>query len=164
MRFVHTWFPSPLLSSTLFVGWLMLNASLSTGHLSLALLLAVAIPPAVRRWRPATARPKHPGVALRLLVRVLVDIVTANIEVARQVLGPESTLRPGWVWVPLELRDPHAIAMLAAIVTLTPGTVSSEVADDHRHLLVHALHLDDPAALVASIKTRYETPLKAIFE
>ena len=148
----------------MFAGWLMLNASLSAGHLLLALLMALVIPLAVERWRPDKAQPRRPLVALRLLLRVLLDVVTANITVARQVLGPEAKLRPGWVWVPLDLRSPHAMAMLAAIVTLTPGTVSSELAEDRRHLLVHALHVDDAAALVAEIKTRYETPLKAIFE
>ncbi len=164
MRLARKLLPAPLLSIAMFVGWLMLNASLSVGHLLLAVAMAVTIPLAVERWRPDKARPRRPVVALRLLLRVLLDIVVANITVAQQVLGPESKLRPGWVWVPLDLHNPHAIALLAAIVTLTPGTVSSELADDQRHLLVHALHVDDPAALVAEIKSRYETPLKAIFE
>lgn len=164
MKLLRMLMPSPLLSATLFISWLMLNTSISVGHLLLALLMAVSIPLAANRWRPEKARPGRPGLALRLLLRVLVDIVTANIEVARQVVGPESKLRPGWLWVPLELHDPHAISMLAAMVTLTPGTVSSCLSDDRRHLLVHALHVDDAAALVDSIKTRYELPLKAIFE
>jgi multicomponent K+:H+ antiporter subunit E len=56
---------------------------------------------------------------------------------------------------------------LAGIVTLTPGTLSSEITADRRHLLVHALHCPDgaaEAALVASIRERYEAPLKEIFE
>lgn len=164
MKLMRNLFPAPLLSMAMFVGWLMLNTSLSVGHLLLALLMALVIPLAVERWRPDKARPHRALVALRLLLRVLLDVVSANIQVALQVLGPESSLRPGWVWVPLDLRSPHAMAMLAAIVTLTPGTVSSDLADDQRHLLVHALHVDDAAVLVAEIKSRYETPLKAIFE
>ncbi|MEO5732973.1 MAG: Na+/H+ antiporter subunit E [Rubrivivax sp.] len=156
--------PAPRMSMALFVAWLMVNASQSAGHLLLALLLALAIPIAVERWRPDKANPRRIGIALRLLGRVLLDIVTANVEVARQVLGRESKLKSAWVWVPLDLRDPHAASMLAAIVTLTPGTVSSDLDDDLSHLLVHALHVENPEALVAEIKRRYEQPLKAIFE
>ena len=39
-----------------------------------------------------------------------------------------------------------------------------EVADDRRHLLIHAFDVEDEAALVADIKKRYEAPLRVIFE
>jgi multicomponent K+:H+ antiporter subunit E len=60
------------------------------------------------------------------------------------------------------LRSPQAVVALAGVVTLTPGTVSSEVSDDRRYLLVHALHCTDEAALVAEIQARYEAPLLEI--
>ncbi|MDP1535369.1 MAG: Na+/H+ antiporter subunit E, partial [Rubrivivax sp.] len=70
--------------------------------------------------------------------------------------------QPAWVQVPLALRHPTAITLLATIITTTPGTVSC-VVDDERHLiLVHALDCDDPAALAAQIKQRYEEPLMEI--
>jgi multicomponent K+:H+ antiporter subunit E len=93
---------------------------------------------------------------------VLKDIVLSNIDVARRVLGPQAALQPAWVWVPLRLQSPPGIVALAGIVTLTPGTVSSEITEDRRHLLVHALHCTDPAALVADIQARYEAPLLEI--
>jgi multicomponent K+:H+ antiporter subunit E len=79
------------------------------------------------------------------------------------VLGPESAIHPGFVEVPLDLASTHGIAVLAAIVTMTPGTLTCDVAADRSHLLVHALHLTDAAALVADIKARYEAPLVEIF-
>jgi len=54
--------------------------------------------------------------------------------------------------------------LLACIITMTPGTLSSEVSDDHRYLLVHGLDVDDEAALIAQIKSRYEAPIKEMFE
>jgi len=87
----------------------------------------------------------------------------SNVEVARRILGPESALRPGFVELPLALTDPFAIATLAGIITMTPGTLSCAVAPDARTLLVHALHLEDADALVAEIKSRYEAPLMEIF-
>jgi multicomponent K+:H+ antiporter subunit E len=82
------------------------------------------------------------------------------MDVAKRVLGPESAIRPAFVWVPLDIQDPHGIVALAGIITLTPGTLSSDLSEDRRHLLVHALHCEDEAALVADIKARYEAPLR----
>lgn len=156
--------PSPGISAVLFVAWLLMNVSLSAGHLALAALLAVAIPLVLAPLRGEQPRLHAPMVAVRLALVVLGDIVVSNIEVARRILGPESRIRPAFVWVPLAIRDPHGIAALAGIITMTPGTLSSDLSEDRRHLLVHALNVDDPEQLVASIKARYETPLIEIFD
>jgi len=95
---------------------------------------------------------------------VLWDIVVSNIEVARRILGPEARIQPRFVWLPLTLTDPHGIVTLASIITMTPGTLSSELTEDRRHLLIHAFNVHDETALIADIKARYETPLIDIFE
>ena len=156
--------PAPALSAVLWVSWLMLNESASAGHVLLGLALAIAIPWFTEGYRPERPRLRGLAAAMRLALVVLGDIVKSNIVVARQVLGPESRIRPAFVWVPLDIRDPHGIVALAGIITLTPGTLSSELSDDRRHLLVHAFNVDDEQALVAEIKQRYETPLREIFE
>jgi multicomponent K+:H+ antiporter subunit E len=97
------------------------------------------------------------------LRRVLWDIVLSNIEVARRILGPERAITPGFIWLPLDLGNIHGITALASIITLTPGTLSTELTEDRRHLLVHCFNLRDPEATIATIKARYEAPLKEIF-
>ena len=156
--------PSPLISAWLLAVWLMLNGSVSAGQVVLGAGLAVAVPWFTERLRPDKARLRRGDVAVRLGAVVLKDIVLASFEVARRILGPEAAIRPRFVWVPLDIRDPYGIVALAAIVTLTPGTLSSDLSDDRRHLLIHAFNVDDEAALVAGIKARYETPLRRIFE
>ncbi len=155
--------PAPLLSAVLFATWLLLADSYDAGQIALGALLALALPRFVARdrQRPRLGRPLA---IARLLLLVPWDIVRANIEVARRILGPESAVNPRFVRVPLDLRDPHGILALAGIITMTPGTITADVSDDRSHLLVHALHVVDEAALVADIKTRYERPLREIFE
>jgi len=155
--------PSPVQSTLLFATWLLLNQSLETGHLLLAAVLAVALPIALDPLVRGGPRPRRPWRIARLAAVVVGDIVVSNVEVARRILGPESALRPGFVELPLALTDPFAIATLAGIITMTPGTLSCAVAPDARTLLVHALHLEDADALVAEIKSRYEAPLMEIF-
>ena len=158
------WLPAPLLSATLFAVWLLLNSSVDAAHLVLGALVAIVVPWFTERLRPERPRIRRPLVILRLGLVVLWDIVMSNIEVARRILGPEEAIRPAFVWLPLDLTDPHAIVSLAGIITMTPGTLSAELSADRRHLLVHAFNVDDEAALIAQMKARYEAPLKEIFE
>jgi len=155
--------PSLPLSASVFVLWLLLVAELTVGQVALALVLAIALPLLAGLLEPERA---HVGRALRvarLAGVVLWDMVLSNIEVARRILGPESAITPGFVWVPLDLGNIHGITALASIITLTPGTLSAELTADQRHLLVHCFNLKDPEATVAAIKARYEAPLKEIF-
>ena len=65
--------------------------------------------------------------------------------------------------IPLELRDPGALATLAVVTTIVPGTVWCELALDRSAVLLHVLEVDDEAAFVAHYKARYERPLMEIF-
>lgn len=155
---------APLLTATLFVVWLLLNNTLDPAHIVLAALLAFVVPRYTDRLRPDRPLIKMPATIVRLGLIVLWDIVRSNIEVARRILGPESAIKPRFVWVPLDIRDPHGILALSAIITMTPGTLTADVSGDRDFLLVHAFNVDDEAALIAQIKSRYEQPLREIFE
>ena len=66
--------------------------------------------------------------------------------------------------MPLALRDPNALAALAVITTIIPGTVWSELALDRSVLLLHVFDVEDEPAFIAHFKARYERPLREIFE
>jgi multicomponent K+:H+ antiporter subunit E len=151
------------LAICVFVVWLLLIGRLDLPTVLMALLLAVLLPRFTERLRPQRAHMRRPLVALRLAVTVLWDIVLSNIAVARLILGPESRMRPAFVWIPLDLVNPYGIAALAGIITMTPGTVSVDLSGDRRHLLVHFLDVDDQLAAIAQIKQRYEAPLREVF-
>jgi multicomponent K+:H+ antiporter subunit E len=153
--------PHPVVSGLVLAVWLGLHASLAPIHVAGGVLLAVLVPRLLHRSLNGMGRVRRPGVALRLAGVVLWDIVTANVAVARRVLGPMSRLRPGFIEVPLDLAHPDAIALLASIIAITPGTVVADI--DEARILVHVLDLADPGALVSEIKHRYEQPLKEIF-
>lgn len=155
--------PSIPLSIAVFVFGILLTDNISRGHILLALVLALLIPQVARRLEREFAHIGTLRPLPKLIAVMLYDIVRSNINVARLVLGREADIHPGWVWVPLDLTNIHGITALASLITLTPGTVSAELSDDRRYILIHALHLDDPEALIEEIKTRYEAPLKEIF-
>lgn len=159
--------PFPLLSLILGLTWLLLNGSMSVGHGLLAAMVGVAVPLVVQPLLGDMPRLKNYRTMARLFGVVLHDIVVANWDVARRVLGPEDAICPQFVWMPLGLRSEPGIVTLATIISLTPGTVSCMISPDRRQLLIHALHCPDQAsqeALLADIRGRYEAPLKEIFE
>lgn len=160
----HRLFPAPLLSVMLFVTWLLLNQSLAAGHALLGALLALLIPMFSARLLPRWPRIKRPAVIAKLAVRLVADVAVANFEVARLILGPEARITPRFVWLPLSIRDPQGIVVLASIITLTPGTISAELSEDRRFLLLHAFNADDETALIARIKSRYEAALIEILQ
>jgi multicomponent K+:H+ antiporter subunit E len=101
---------------------------------------------------------------LRLVGVVVHDIVIANLRMVVLILGPKNRLRPHFIVVPVSLREPFPTAVLASIISLTPGTVSVNLSGDRRSLLVHDLDVEDPESAVRRIRNRYEKPLKEIFE
>lgn len=155
--------PSIPQSLTVFAFWLLMAEDFGPANIAMALLLAWLMPLFAARLEREFARLGRLAPLLKLGLRLAGDIVTANLTVARQVLGPESKLRPAFVWMPLDLTNIHGISALTSVITLTPGTVSAELSADRRHLLIHCLDVDDPQALVATIKQRYEAPLREVF-
>jgi multicomponent K+:H+ antiporter subunit E len=164
--------PTPARSVMLFVVWLLLNNSLAPVHLVAATLLALGIPLLTAGFRDKQTPFKHWRQALLYLLKVLGDIVLANMQVILLVLGPNRRLRPGFVLVPLELRGALPLSILACTVSLTPGTVSADILPyqndpnedvGKRFLLIHVLDVADEAALIQEIKQRYEQPLQEMF-
>jgi multicomponent K+:H+ antiporter subunit E len=158
-------FPAPLLSVVLAVLWLVLEPSFSRGNLALAALLAVVVPVVVAPLRPTPVRIRRPWTIVRLVLAVGHDVIASNLAVAAALLRPSRRpLRPAFVTIPLAIRDPNALAALATITTVVPGTVWCELARDASVVRLHVFDLDDEAAFVADYKARYEQPLRAIFE
>ncbi|BCO30459.1 monovalent cation/H+ antiporter subunit E [Thiohalobacter sp. COW1] len=156
--------PHPLLTPILALVWMLLANEFSAGHAVLGLLLGWAIPIFTLRFWPEQTRIRRPLTLLRFIAVVLYDILIANLAVAQLIVSRPRRLQPAFLEVPLDVRSDLAISLLANTISLTPGTVSAELSPERDRLLVHALHATDTEALVATIKSRYEAPLKEVFE
>lgn len=159
------WPSLTLFTAILFGIWLLLNNSLSPAQVMLGLVLTIAIAASTAAIRPLTARPHHLLTAVRLFLVVLSDIVRSNFAVARVILGSkERRSNSGFMIIPIDMRDQYGLAMLACIITATPGTVWAGLSQDGRALTIHVLDLQDEETWVRIIKQRYERRLMEIFE
>jgi multicomponent K+:H+ antiporter subunit E len=155
----------PRLAALLLALWLLLNDSFTPGHALLGLLLAVGLPLLTASMRPLSGQVRRPLTILALLRTVLRDILRSNLAVAGVILGKaERRTSAGFMDIPLDLRDPHGLAVLACIITATPGTVWAGLSPDGATLTLHVLDLQDEQEWIDTIKQHYERPLMEIFE
>ncbi|SPU44342.1 Na+/H+ antiporter subunit E [Brevundimonas diminuta] len=159
--------PHPILSLALFGASLLLSGSAAPPSLALALLMALAAPHIMRALEVEPVRVRKPLTLLSFAVVVTRDIIRSNWEVALVVLGLNASRDSrvsGFVHIPLEMRDRYGLAVLAVVITSTPGTIWVEYEDATGVLLLHILDLNDEDDWAARIKNRYERRLMEIFE
>jgi multicomponent K+:H+ antiporter subunit E len=164
MTLLRLWLPYPLLSGLLAVIWLVLNQSLSPGMVLLGIALGIALAKVFGLLRPPKAHIRNYPLAARLLLRVVFDIVRSNFAVARLILRGAGEVRSGFVAIPLTLTDHHGLAVLACIITSTPGTIWVSYDPAANVLLIHVLDLVDEGTWISTIQQRYERPLLEIFQ
>lgn len=159
------WLPYPIFSVSLFAMWLVLNETAAPGHLLLGALLAFAGGRIFAALQAPAGRLRIRATAVAQLAwLVFADIVRSNVAVARIVLHPGMAGRTsGFLTMPLEVRHPGALAVLACIVTATPGTSWAGYDAERNTVTIHVLDLVDEHAWVAQFKARYEERLKEIF-
>lgn len=157
--------PSPWLSLGLLGGWLLLSRSLGIGQVLMGIAVAVVMPLLIAPLRTRPGPLRRGGLLARLILRVGRDVLGSAAQVAAGVWRAGARPpRGAFVVVPLEVRDVHALAALAMITAVVPGTVWAELAPDRSALLIHVFDLDDEAAFIRQFKADYEQPLKEIFE
>jgi len=151
------------------LAWMGLVSEIGWGGFGFGALVALAT------WRFEGGRGRRPfgpiralrliGLGLRLLAMFLWELVIANIDQLRIVLAPRIDVRPGWIRFRSELETPALRALLGAMLSLTPGSLTYEESleeDGSFTIALHILDLGDEARLVARMRSRFEAPLRAM--
>ncbi len=162
---MRRWLPYPAMSVFLMTTWLVLNQSIAAGHLAIGVVLGLALGFAFRRLEPPRLRIRNRRRLLLLVFVVIGDVIQSNLSLFRNLVGGRRrAVRSGFVTIPLQLTDPYGLAVLACIITATPGTIWMSYRAQEGLLLIHVFDLVDEAEWVRTIIGRYETPLRKIFE
>lgn len=152
--------PYPLLAAALTLMWLLLT-SFSLGNLILGGVVAILAGQAMTALEPVRPGLRRPDLILRFFGVVMIDIARSNIAVARVLLrgGPR---RSGFVEIPLRLREPVGLAILAIVLTSTPGTAWIDYDSSQGRLLLHVFDLNDGDDWREIVQNRYERLLLEI--
>lgn len=143
--------------------WILLTG-FSPGHMLFGAAIAVMVSRTMLSLRPERPTLRLGRAAVRLALIVFLDIIRSNIAVARIILLRPPERNSGFIELSTALRSPDALAMLAIIITATPGSLWVQH-DAHRHIiLIHVLDLVDEQQWARLIQERYEKLLIEIFE
>lgn len=113
----------------------------------------------------------QPGRLLRLLAYCFgifpKELIKANWDVARRALSPKLPVDPGIVKIPTELTSEYGLSMLGNSITLTPGTITMDIADEGEgtNLYIHWIDIasEDPEEAGEAIKGTLERGIRRIF-
>jgi multicomponent K+:H+ antiporter subunit E len=157
--------PYPLLSLSLVVMWLLLQQTVSLGHLLLGSIIAIGAGKAMQALQPDQPKIRNPIAIIKLIGYVVADVLRSNIAVAIiSVSGRKHQPHPAFILMPLELTDKLGLAVLSIIVTATPGSAWLEYTPAHKTVLLHVLDVIDEDEWVRTVKHRYERLLMEIFQ
>lgn len=154
--------PYPLLWVALVAMWVLLSGSLAPGQLLLAVIVATLSCLAVLPLEPPKPKLRRIGSMVRLLAAFASDVIRSNIAVIRLILSGREA-RSAFLSIPLDLREPNGLAILACIITATPGSAWIEYNSSRSTVLVHVLDVVDEAGWIAGLKRDYESRLLEIF-
>ncbi|WP_207100334.1 Na+/H+ antiporter subunit E [Paracoccus shandongensis] len=156
--------PHPVLSLSMVMLWLMLTR-FSLGYLILGTALSLVAGRAYSALHPAKPRVRRWRAIPRLAATLFRDIVQSNITVARLLLiEGRGTRRSAFIQVPLTITDENALAVLAIILTATPGTAWLEYVVETGTLTLHIFDAAQEAHYREMIGQIYEPMLMEIFE
>jgi len=161
------WRTTLVLVGTLFLFWLMLNASLAADHLLVGALASLAIALLYRdgfsfftelRFTPQAliAGFQYYGFFFR-------ELVKSNFKLAAIVISPRLPINPGIVKVRTRLKSRMGRLMLANSITLTPGTLTVELEGEWLYVHWVDMESDDIEAATASIVAGFERYLEVIY-
>jgi multicomponent Na+:H+ antiporter subunit E len=97
--------------------------------------------------------------AVRLLARFFFELIVSSVQVALTVMNPFARPKGQFVTMPLDARTDVEILLTANLISLTPGTLTVDVAGDRSSLSIHAMSDDDAAEMSASMKEALERPV-----
>ena len=153
----------PLVWVGLLVMWLLLNGSMAPGQIILGMIVATLACWASLTVVPPKSQVRNVGTIAGVLVTVIKDIIKSNIAVLELVLTGR-TARSAFVEIPLELTDENGLAILACIVTATPGSAWIAHNSARNVVTIHVLDTPDVDAWAADFKRTYEQRLVEILQ
>lgn len=154
----------PILAGFLLVLWLVLQQSAGLGHILLGGFVAIAVSMAASAIIPERIVVRRPLKLIQLFVVAGLDIIRSNLAVMSVLFHPRPNPTAGFIEMELTLKNPFALAILACILTSTPGSAWLEYDRARSTVLIHVFDLVDEEEWVATVKRRYETLLLEIFQ
>lgn len=151
-----------LINVVLALLWMFMNSNFTVTGFFVGYTLGIVVVFIMRRFLPGRFYMKRVYAILKLTIIFLVELIKSNFSVLRIVLSPKIDIHPGFFAYPTDLEDDWEIALLSALITLTPGTVIVAISDDQRTMYIHALDLEEADTEIEKIKQNFEAVIEEV--
>ncbi|WP_048602628.1 Na+/H+ antiporter subunit E [Rubeoparvulum massiliense] len=151
-----------VLNLALSIVWALLNDDWSFVTLVVGYVIGMGLLYVFHNFLPGTFYLKRVWAFIKLTLLFIVELIKANITVAKQVLSPKLNIQPGIFALPTELTTEFEITLLANLITLTPGTLTVNIAPEGNILYIHAMDLPDVEEAIRSIKDTFERQIMEV--
>lgn len=153
-----------LLNLLLMVSWVVLTGNYSPAHLLFGFFLGYFV-----LWilqGPGKRQPYfgHMFKIIELFFFFIWELIVSNFKVAAEVLRPGIQSTPAILAIPLDMKDRRGIVLLSNMITLTPGTLTVDISDDHQVLYMHTMYAEDIEDARVKIKQGFERRIREIYE
>jgi len=156
--------PHPALAALLLAFWLGMQQSAGLGHILLGGAVAIVVSRLASVFATDRVRIRSPHRVVQLAFVAGLDIIRSNLAVLLVLISRRPAPRGSFIEMKLELTSPTGLAVLACIITATPGSAWLEYDRARSTVLIHVFDLIDEAQWIETIRTRYETLLLEIFQ
>lgn len=150
-----------LINTLIAVMWLFMQSSYTVGSFIFGYMIGLFVLFILRRFLVFHFYLHRVWALIKLIILFIIELIKANIDVVKVVLRPRLNHQPGIVAVTTRLESNVEITLLAALISLTPGTVSMDFSDDSKTIYIHALDIPNKDEFIADIHNTFE---KAIME
>lgn len=91
------------------------------------------------------------------------EVVLSTFKVARDVLSPNPKTQSCIIAIPLDPMSDMAVATLANLISMTPGTLSLHYDRESKELVVHTMYVESESEFIESIRSTYMQRILKIF-
>ncbi|GAF63733.1 multi subunit monovarent cation/proton antiporter MrpE subunit [Bacillus sp. TS-2] len=138
------------------VTWVLFQNSLTLIDIVIGYLISVGV---VYFFISLKGERFYLGRAWATVIFILVffrELISANLHVAKIVLSPKIKISPGIIAIPTKLKTETEKTLLAAVLTLTPGSLSMEFSSEGDTLFVHFLEAENREKQIRFILETFE--------
>ncbi|WP_080874683.1 Na+/H+ antiporter subunit E [Oceanobacillus timonensis] len=150
-----------LINVLLAILWMFLQNEYTAVNFISGYVIGILILFIIRRFLKFEFYLKRVWAIIKLIYLFIVELIKANIDVVKVVLKPKQDHQPGIVAVRTKLESHFEISILAALITLTPGTISMDFSQDSKTIYIHSLDVPDKESMIKNVHDSFE---KAIME
>lgn len=150
-----------LMNILIAVMWMFMQSSYTIGSFIFGYIIGLFALFILRRFLVSEFYLRRVWAFVKLIMLFIVELIKANIDVVKVVLKPRLNHKPGIIAVQTNLETNLEITLLAALISLTPGTVAMDFSDDSKTLYIHALDAPDKDEFIDDIHNSFE---RAIME